>query len=98
MAKVEMLTQAAGPAGTWGPGEVVEVDEATAAALIEGGFAKAASGPATTSASGYAGLSVADLRALLADRDLPTTGRKAELIARLEEAEAAAEAGEDGEA
>lgn len=37
--KVQMTTTAAGPAGVWPAGAVVDVDASTAGALVDGGYA-----------------------------------------------------------
>lgn len=44
--RVRMVTLAAGPAGIWRPGEVVEVDVATASTLLAAGAAVALDMPA----------------------------------------------------
>lgn len=45
MMKVRMLTAMAGPAGTASPGAIVEVNQATAYAWCEGGYAEQIAGP-----------------------------------------------------
>jgi len=69
---------------------------AAAAALAAAGAARAAgqgraAGRVARRAAGgaYKGKSVADLKAILKERKLPVSGKKAELVARLEEADAA---------
>lgn len=42
MATIRMFTLAAGPAGVLTPGSVVDVEDAIAAAFVEGGFAETA--------------------------------------------------------
>lgn len=39
--RVKLKTRYAGPAGNFGPGDVIDLDQAIAGALIMGGFAEA---------------------------------------------------------
>jgi hypothetical protein len=89
--KVEMVTIVAGPGGSHQPGDVVEVDEETGNAWIDGGFAKPAEGDAAAAAEvgDYAGMKVTDLRTELRDRGLEVSGTRPELVARLQEDDAA---------
>ncbi len=75
------------------PGDEVEGADgfANLAGLVEAGYLEPSSGtagPVVDPDSEYAELTVDELKEKLADRDLPVSGKKAELIARLEESDA----------
>ena len=55
----------------------------------DGSYGRVVAAPASASASGYIEMTKADLEAELESRDLPKTGNKDELVARLEENDAA---------